>query len=505
MQQRVTLHRRPLALAILALAMLAAMLPYLPARGQSVGQRTYLPTVFIPRPDTQPAALSFWGMNLYLSKRERRNSGDNLPLLADLAYTAGVRWTREELPWDLIEPRNGTFSTVYDANLRLAAEKRFGIIGMLATTPAWARDPSCASSYWCPPADVNEFAQFAAWMVERYDGDGVDDAPGSPRIAYWQIWNEPNDTALWPDIAGGADARKLRYGQMLVAAYQAIKATDPTAKVLIGGVYIYDGSCAGGVCDGLNFLNAAGGVFPQVPAARQAFDIFAIHPYIPTRRPDEPEIPQIITVEGRIRNTRNWLDDPAIGRADAPIWVDELGWCTATGTCPGGVQVSESQQANYLVRSMVIAQQSGVQHLSWFQFQDAFNNPAREWGNAAIVRQISGGSYLVKPAYSAYAVLSGALDGATPAGAGPIHSHVYDPANPYVGSGGTYDYRYTRGAQVIDVLWRPNDTLEMSLPVAAGATVTRIDIDGTQMPLVPSAGAVNLTLSEQPVIIVQGP
>jgi hypothetical protein len=458
----------------------------------------------VPPAVSQPGAISYWGMNLYLSKRERRSAGDNLPALADLAYDAGVRWTREELPWALIEPANGSFSTVFDANLRLAAEKGFGIVGMLATTPAWARDPSCPGSFWCPPADPGEFAQFAAWMAERYDGDGLSDAPGSPRIAYWQIWNEPNDTALWPDIAGGVHARKLRYGQMLVAAYGAIKAADPTAKVLIGGVYIYDGSCAGGVCDGFNFLNADGGVFRQVPAARQAFDIFAMHPYVPDRRPDAPEIPGLLTVEGRVRSARSWLDDPAIGRADAPIWVSELGWCTATGTCPGGAQVSEAQQANYLVRAMVIAQQNGVQHLSWFQFEDAFDNPGRNWGNAAIVRQLSGGSYPVKPAYTAYKTLASALGDARPAGQGSLHTHAYNPANPFVGGGGTYHYRYTRGAQTIDVLWRPNDSLAVSLPVAAGATVTRIDVDGARTTLTPSGGAVGLTLSEQPVIIVQG-
>jgi hypothetical protein len=492
--------RAGVALAMLALLILGAV----PAAGQPA-ERAYLPAIFMPPAVAQPAAASYWGMNLYLSKRERRTAGDNLPALADLAYAAGVRWTREELPWDLIEPSNGSFSTVYDANLRLAAEKGFGIIGMLLTTPAWARDAACPTNFWCPPADPAEFAQFAAWMVERYDGDGVSDAPGSPRIAYWEIWNEPNDTALWPDIAGGANARKLRYGQMLVAAYSAIKAADPTAKVLIGGVYIYDGSCAGGVCDGFNFLNADGGVFKQVPAARQAFDIFAIHPYIPDRRPDEPSIPRIITVEGRIRNTRSWLNDPAVGRADAPIWVSEIGWCTATGACPGGAQVSEAQQANYLVRSMVIAQQSGAQHLSWFQFEDAFDNPGRTWGNAAIVRQLSGGTYPLKPAYSAYQALATALADATPAGPGPLHSHVYDPANPFVGSGGTYDYRYTRGGQTIDVLWRPSDSLAVSLPVAAGLPVVRVGIDGSRTALAPAGGAVALTLSEQPVIIVQGP
>lgn len=240
---------------------------------------------------TQPASISYWGLNAYLTKRERANTGDNIAALSDAASAAGVHWTREELPWDLIEQQRGQRSGLYDASLRLAADHGFGIIGMLLTTPSWARDGSCQApgpTYWCPPADVNDYASFAAWMTERYDGDGNADAPGSPRIAAWEIWNEPNDELLWPNIGGDANVRKLRYGQMLVAAYNAIKAADPSALVLTGGTYIYDGGCYQ-VCDGLNFFNAGGGVFPQVPAAKQAFDVFSIHPYISTDRPDAPQ------------------------------------------------------------------------------------------------------------------------------------------------------------------------------------------------------------------------
>jgi hypothetical protein len=461
----------------------------------------YLPLAFGPPP--RPTPVSFWGMNAYLTKRERISARDSIPALAAAARDAGVQWTREELPWDLIEPDNGRFITVYDTPLRQTREAGFQIIGMLLTTPRWARDGACANDFWCPPADVNEYAQFASWMVERYDGDGVADAPGSPRIAAWQIWNEPNDTALWPDIGGDPNARKRRYGELLVAAYNAIKAADPTATVLIGGTYIYDGSCAGGICDGFNFLNAAGGVFQQVPAARQAFDVFAVHPFIPTARPDDPNIPRLITVEGRLRAARNWLNDPAIGRPNAPIWVTEIGWCTAPGACPGGVAVGEEEQANYLVRSIVIAQQTGVQHVSWFQLEDAFNNPNREWGNAAILRAWDGAGYPAKPAYNAYRTLANQLRDVTLAGTGPVHSHVFDPARPLEGSGGIYNYRYNRGGAIVDVLWLPAGSAQVNVPVVAGRSVTLVDRDGGQTPLAPGGGSVRVTVSERPVFIVQ--
>jgi hypothetical protein len=492
-------------LLLLALPCLLALLFWLPAatpqpqaRAQA-GKLVHVPLLL--RGSTQPSAITFWGMNLYVSKNER--TGDNRTLLVETAKAAGVQWTREELPWDLIEPDDDAFKTLYDQNLRLAADRGLGIVGMLLTTPPWARDTSCrprGERYWCPPTSAAEFAEFAAFMAERYDGDGRDDAPGSPRVAAWQIWNEPNDTLLWPDIGADANARKRRYGELLVAAYAAIKAQDPTALVLTGGTYIYDGSCAGGLCDGLNFFNAAGGVFPQVPQAKLAFDIFAIHPYIPTARPDEPGIPNIITIEGRISQTRIWVNRDA-GRPDAPIWITEVGWCTAPGVCPGGAAVSEDQQANYLVRALVVAQQLGVQHVSWFQFEDAFNNANREWANAAIVRNFDGAAYAPKPAYFAYQALAARLQGAVPVGTGPAHTHVYNPgAN---NAGGVYNYRYQRGAQLIDVLWTASGSQQVTLPVAAGRAITLFDRDGGQQALAPSGGGVRLSLSERPIVVVQ--
>ena len=463
---------------------------------------------------SQPNNLSFWGMNLYLTKRERIGR-DNLNLLADTARSGGVQWTREELPWAHIEPSRDDYRTLYDNSLKLTADKGFGIIGMLVTTPPWARDGSCQPrsgfEYFCPPANVHDFAEFARWTVERYDGDGTLDAPGSPRIAYWEIWNEPNYTKLWPRIGGGENAHKRRYGEMLVAAYSAIKAADPTARVLIGGMYIFDGGCwgVGGepepLCDGLNFLNASGGVFQQVPSARNAYDIFSIHPYISTDRPDATQIPPRITLEGRIRTTRAWLSDPNSGnRPDQPpIWITEIGWCTASSALCGQ-SWSEEHQANFLTRSMVIAQRSGAEHVSWFQFEDAFNDPSREYGTASIVNDYNGSAYAPKAAYYAYRTLVQQLDGATPAGTGPIHQHEYLATADFGRSDDVYDYRYTKSAGTIDVLWVPQGSQTRSFPVAGGQQVMVVDRDGTAQSVTPSGGFIQLTLTERPIYVIQG-
>ena len=239
----------------------------------------------------------------------------------------------------------------------------------------------------------------------------------------------------------------------------------------------------------------------DAPGAIHAFDIFSIHPDIPTDRPDAPQIPPIITLEGSIHTTRQWLNG-AIGRSDAPIWITEIAWCTA-GTCPGGVHVTDEQQATYLTRSMVIAQQNGIAHTSWFQFEDAFNNLGRVWSGAAIVRDYSASSYSPKPAYYAYQTLAQQLAGATPAGTGPAHTHAHKATADFGNHDETYDYRYTRGTTIIDVLWRPVDTVQVSFPVAPGGQVISVDRDGNAITLVPTGGVVQLAVSERPIFVVQ--
>ena len=64
-------------------------------------------------------------------------------------------------------------------------------------------------------------------VVERYDGDGVDDMPGlRVPVRAWQVDNEPDALASgsWED-----------YARLQEITYRAIKEAFPEAKVLMGG------------------------------------------------------------------------------------------------------------------------------------------------------------------------------------------------------------------------------------------------------------------------------
>ena len=449
----------------------------------------------------QPTRLSAFGLNTYFSGLERlpQNRNDDLGALINATRDLGARWVREEISWANLEPGKGVFNWgLMDAALTQAAQAGFGIIGMLLTTPGWARVSDCSSritrnggslNYWCPPANPQDFADFVAAAVERYDGDGINDAPGSPRVAAWQIWNEPNNWATWPGEAH-------EYGAILAAGYAAAKAADPTALVATGGVYVFDGGTrTGGNRDGLEFLGAA---FTAVPAAQTSFDALAIHPYMPDTAPDRAGLYGLVSLWGRIANTRGWLD--AKRGPNVPIWISELGWSTCTASSP--VCKTEQEQANYLVRSYGIALALGVQHINWFQLEDKFDSPASDlWGNAAILRNRNQG-YSRKLAANAYATLTAQLGVATFIGFGPLHNYSFQPNA--LTPPARYHLRFqTSTGALVDLLWTTGVAEIRAVPLEAGRTAQLIGRDGNTLPLNIQNGQVQIPLSETPVYLRQ--
>ncbi len=78
------------------------------------------------------------------------------------------------------------------------------------------------------PKDMADWSRFLKQVVERYDGDGDGDMPGlRAPVRYWQIENE--FMSQWK----GTDQQ---LAEVLRAAYEAIKAADPHARVIGPGL-----------------------------------------------------------------------------------------------------------------------------------------------------------------------------------------------------------------------------------------------------------------------------
>lgn len=533
--------------AFLLAALLCVVVPVrMPHAAAAEPAPTPSPTFALPPIEgaqaTQPAGLGFFGMNTYFTGQERIwndvdevNDIDGVQQLVQQGRLAGVDWAREELSWGVLERhrKGGREWYQFDERIQQAGEAGYGIIGMLLTTPDWARVSDCESrieryasegvttqSYWCPPENLDDFADYVRAVVERYDGDGVKDVGGSPRIAVWQIWNEPNHWETWP---GSPE----EYGRLLEAGYNAVKEADPTAIVATGGLYVFDGVQEDGVGhhDGLLFMER---VLAAYPAAWNAFDALAIHPFMPDVAPDQPDILSKVTLWGRITTASDWMTarTAEYGGTVRPLWITEMGWSTCTFdaalasdwsadlaryTLPthsgsslalSSLCKDEQQQATYMVRAHVIAWALGVQHLSYFQLEDKFDGGHSIWSDMSIVRTRSE-DYRPKIAYNAYTVLTSQLENAVFLGLGPLHTYPYNAAEQHNPSG-IYHATFIRTDNVVvDVVWHSGGTAEVELelyPERKGILVTR---DGSEVPFDPQQSKVRFTISEEPVYLRQ--
>ncbi|MBI5378646.1 MAG: hypothetical protein HZA23_00625, partial [Nitrospirae bacterium] len=151
-----------------------------------------------------------------------------LPALSfSAAQDIGVRWHRPPVYafWSLAQPdrTRPTYDwSLYDAQYGLVPAG-INILANIEVEPRLHLSGySLAGSYL--PVDTAAYQAFVRAVVERYDGDGVDDMPGlTAPIRYWQVSNEISN-----QLSGFSELQRI--------TYTAIKDACPDCYVLIGGV-----------------------------------------------------------------------------------------------------------------------------------------------------------------------------------------------------------------------------------------------------------------------------
>ena len=277
----------------------------------------------------------------------------DLPQLAETLSSLPVDHVRLDMRWCVAEPRPGWHDRErQDAVVRSLTTRGIDVIGLLHDPPTWANAANpyggpCGSTIYPPDADhLDAWAAFVRRTVERYDGDGFEDAPGSPRVALWEVWNEPNVKAFWeprPD--------PLAYAEVLRRGYAAAKVADPTAIVVMGGL------SGNGLapCDPWNPTCAF--LAPLFAALGQGHsDAVNIHPYVePAHGVTGPG-----GVQERVDRTLEFMRSTGDTR---PLWLTEIGWPTH-----GRAGVGEAVQAARLVD--VFCGLEGVDLVSWYSLRD---------------------------------------------------------------------------------------------------------------------------------------
>jgi hypothetical protein len=185
----------------------------------------------------------------------------------DLMVSTGVHNVRLLMPWAGLQPAPDSYDWG-QADMIVDAANAHGIavLGLLNSTPGWATGGGPAIS--SPPADINTFGTFAGAVAQHFAG----------RIAAYELWNEENAVQFWH--AGPQGPQPDRFADLLKSAYPKIKAADPGATVVMGGLSptINFFSITKNPVDFLNNVYAAG--------AKGSFDAVAFHPYLFTSNSD---------------------------------------------------------------------------------------------------------------------------------------------------------------------------------------------------------------------------
>lgn len=261
--------------------------------------------------------------------------------------STGAKWLRIDIDWPSIQPTSSSWNWgPTDRVVKGARARGIQVVGTLAFTPPWARGPGTDATY--PPADYGNYARFAEAAVRRYKGSGVH---------HWEIWNEPNQKYWW-----GPKPDPWAYTSLLRRAYGAIKAADPRATVIGGGLAPAPDAADGDQINGETFVRRM-----YRAGAKGSFDALAMHPY---SFPVEPTYPHPTNA---FSYTTPAIHREMVANGDGgkKVWLTEFGAPTT-----GWRAVSEDDQGDFLVMAYDQAVRwPWAGPLFYYQYRDQSSDP----------------------------------------------------------------------------------------------------------------------------------
>jgi hypothetical protein len=230
----------------------------------------------------------------------------------DDMLSLGTGWIRFDIDWSSVEYTKGVFDwSEIDRLVNYANQRNIKILAILDNTPEWAREPGCFSDK-CAPANLQDFADFAKKVVQRYSVKGLHD---------WEIWNEPNTIAFWKPVP---DVKK--YTELIKLVYVSIKSADSSANVMVGSM-----APAATSADNISPIDFLSGIYSN--SGRDYFNSVSFHPY---SFPVIPSYNAPWNAWQQMSNTKTSLRSIMLENGDSSkkIWITEFG--APTGG-PGGI------------------------------------------------------------------------------------------------------------------------------------------------------------------------
>lgn len=263
--------------------------------------------------------------------------------------TDQVRTVRANLAWDWVEHQQGVrrWGGV-DGLMKNAGKDGYDLLMVLNGCVAW----SCGQTRVAPQTDAQraQFLDFVTDAVRRYGAGGSYWAAHpelKPARVSWQVWNEVNVGADWPNPTASG------YAALLDVTSKAIKGVDPSARVVTSGMAELPAVSTGQTM--ARFLTA----LEQDPTFRSSADVVALHGYA-----------EDAAGTARILDTARQI---MLAAGDTrPVWITELGWADGG---PAHAFVRDSAgQAEELRRAYDLmvgcAARWNLQRAYWFGLSD---------------------------------------------------------------------------------------------------------------------------------------
>ena len=235
------------------------------------------------------------------------------------AVSLGVKRVRIGMDWSDIEPAPGVYNWArYDALVSGARAGGLTVLGVLLTTPVWARDPGALGEVHSLPARASDFGAFAAAAANHFNG----------QVPAWEIWNEPNVrefAAPAPSVA--------RFADMMSAAAAGIRSVNANATIITGG--LAPAGDNNGQIAPVTFLSQLYSI-----GNRASWTAVGMHPYT---FPFLPNDPGSAAWNAYQRMSLMYNTMSANGDGGKLIWMTEFG--APTSATPDGVSEQVQSQS----------------------------------------------------------------------------------------------------------------------------------------------------------------
>jgi hypothetical protein len=296
--------------------------------------------------------------------------------------TGNVGTLRINLVWGAVQPSASSPMnwSYYDAIIGAAAQQGIRVLPTVYSSPDWV-----AKRTNFPPTGRfrGPFRAFVRAAAERYGSNGTfwSSNPSIPKISVidWQLWNEMNSPSFWFH-----KPNPKRYVALLKVFHAGVKDGDPSAKIVLGGLFRTPR-----LRNGIRLDRYLPGIYRA--KGKKFFDAVAMHPYATT--------PQ--DALRAVRDARRIMAE--FKDQKAKLWVTEVGW--ATGGAATALTVPPQRQASYLRKTFGLLAKNRksmkVAGVVWYSWRDL---PGGVWfNNTGLFTQ----TLDPKPAWDAFVSLTG--------------------------------------------------------------------------------------------------